>query len=101
MRSLLEGLPPEVAKRIHPDWQKNEAEYWAQHDTLFSTAVFVRVSRFCAPQIKDSSNKRREKTLYSLRSSANRYKYADRWIGFANGRVIASGTSPVEVFHAA
>jgi hypothetical protein len=29
MKSLIEGLPPEVAKRIHPDWQKNEAEYWA------------------------------------------------------------------------
>ena len=64
MRSLLEGLPPEIAKRIHPDWQKNEAEYWAQRDTLLS-------------------------------------QYAEQWIGFANGRVIVSGTSPVEVFHAA
>lgn len=27
--------------------------------------------------------------------------YRDQWIGFANGRVIASGTSPVTVFHAA
>ncbi len=25
----------------------------------------------------------------------------DQWIGFANGRVIASGTSPVDVLHAA
>lgn len=24
MRSLIEGLPPEIAKRVHPDWQKNE-----------------------------------------------------------------------------
>jgi hypothetical protein len=64
MRSLLEGLPPEIAKRIHPDWQKNEAEYWAQRDTLLS-------------------------------------RYHDQWIGFANGHVIVSGTSPVEVFHRA
>ena len=64
MRSLIEGLPPEIAKRVHPDWQKNEAEYWAQRDTLLR-------------------------------------QYTDQWIGFAEGRVIVSGTSPVEVFHAA
>ena len=34
MRSLIEGLPAEIAKRIHQDWQKNEAEYWAQRDTV-------------------------------------------------------------------
>jgi hypothetical protein len=28
-------------------------------------------------------------------------QYRDRWIGFADGAVIASGTSPVAVFHAA
>ncbi len=28
-------------------------------------------------------------------------QYQDQWIGFADGVVIASGTSPVEVFHAA
>ncbi len=64
MKSLLEGLPPEIAKRIHPDWQKNEAEYWVQRNKLLS-------------------------------------QYGDQWIGFANGRVIVSGTSPVGVFHAA
>jgi hypothetical protein len=64
VRSLIEGLPPEIARRIHPDWQKNEAEYWAQRSTLLG-------------------------------------QYADQWIGFAEGRVIVSGTSPVEVFHAA
>ena len=36
MKSLLDGLPPEIAKRIHPDWQKNEAEYWSQRDKLLS-----------------------------------------------------------------
>jgi len=63
-KSLIEGLPPEIAKRVHPDWQKNETDYWAQRDRLLQ-------------------------------------QYSDRWIGFANGKVIASGTSPVEVFHAA
>jgi len=33
MKSLLDGLPPEVAQRIHPDWQRNETEYWAARDT--------------------------------------------------------------------
>src|SRR3954464_15807636 len=28
-------------------------------------------------------------------------QYRDQWIGFADGAVIASGTSPVAVFHAA
>src|SRR5438045_1849819 len=28
-------------------------------------------------------------------------QYRDQWIGFADGRVIASGRSPVAVFHAA
>ncbi|MBI4529919.1 MAG: hypothetical protein HY709_00200 [Candidatus Latescibacteria bacterium] len=64
MKSLIGGLPPEIAKRIHPDWQKNETEYWAQRDKLLA-------------------------------------QYRDQWIGFANGRVIVSGRSPVEVFHAA
>jgi len=28
-------------------------------------------------------------------------QYRDQWIGFADGKVVASGTSPVTVFHAA
>ncbi len=28
-------------------------------------------------------------------------QYRDQWVGFADGKVIASGTSPVEVFHEA
>lgn len=63
-KSLIEGLPPEIAKRVHPDWRKNETDYWAQRDRLMQ-------------------------------------QYPDRWVGFADGKVIASGTSPVEVFHAA
>jgi len=64
MKSLIEGLPPEVAKRIHPAWKRNEAEYWTQRDMLLS-------------------------------------HYRDHWIGFANGHVVVSGTSPVEVLHSA
>jgi hypothetical protein len=44
-----------------------------------------------------------------MRASGNRFcgiecplaQYAGQWIGFAEGAVIASGTSPVAVFHAA
>ena len=64
MKSLLEGLPPEVAQRIHPDWQRNETEYWAVRDTLLQ-------------------------------------QYRDQWIAFANGRVLVSGASAVEVLHTA
>ena len=64
MKSLTEGLPPEVARQIQPDWCKNEAQYRAVRDRLLS-------------------------------------QYHDQWIGFADGVVIASGTSPVAVFHEA
>lgn len=64
MQSLITGLPPEIARRIHPDWRKNEAEYWAHRDELLA-------------------------------------EYRDQWIGFADGRVIVAGSSPVEVFHKA
>ena len=64
MKSLLDGLPPEVAQHIHPDWQRNETAYWAVRDTLLP-------------------------------------HYRDQWIAFAHGRVLVSGTSAVEVLHAA
>lgn len=64
MRSLSNGLPPEIARQIHPDWHVNEAAYWTVRDRLLS-------------------------------------EYQGRWIGFANGSVVASGTRPVVVFHAA
>ena len=34
MKSLADGLPPEIAQQIHPDWRKNEAAYWAVRDQL-------------------------------------------------------------------
>lgn len=64
MKSIADQLPPEIARQIHPDWRKNEADYWAIRDQLLN-------------------------------------QYQGQWIGFADGVVIASGTSPVAVFHAA
>jgi hypothetical protein len=64
MKSLIDGLPPEIAQRIHPDWRRNEADYWAKRDELLT-------------------------------------RYRGQWIGYANGRVLVTGTSPVEVFHKA
>ncbi len=64
MKSLVDGLPAEIARQIDPEWRKNEAAYWAARDRLL-------------PQ------------------------YQGQWVGFADGAVIASGTSPVAVFHAA
>ena len=64
MRSLAEGLPPEIGRQIHPDWRKNEAAYWAVRDQLLG-------------------------------------QYHGRWIGFADGAVVASGTRPVVVFQEA
>jgi hypothetical protein len=34
MRSLADGLPPDIARQIHPDWRKNEAAYWGVRDKL-------------------------------------------------------------------
>jgi hypothetical protein len=62
VESLADKLPPEVAQYIHPDWRKNEAEYWACREVL----------------LRD---------------------YRDYWIGFADGEVVASGRSPVDVLH--
>jgi hypothetical protein len=64
MKSLADGLPPEIARQIHPDWRKNETAYWAAREQLLG-------------------------------------QYQGQWIGFADGRVVASGTRPVVVFHAA
>src|SRR5206468_13047102 len=64
MKSIADQLPPEIARQIHPDRRKNEAEYWAVRDQLLD-------------------------------------QYRGQWIGFADGKVIASGSSPVTVFHAA
>ena len=64
MKSIADGLPPEIASQIHPDWRKNEAEYWKVRDELL-------------PQ------------------------YADQWVAFADGAVIAAGKSAVKIFHAA
>ncbi len=34
MKSLADGLPPDIARQVHPDWGKNEAAYWAVRDQL-------------------------------------------------------------------
>jgi hypothetical protein len=64
MQSIADQLPPEIARRINPDWRKNEAAYWTVRDRLLG-------------------------------------QYRNQWIGFADGAVIATGASPVAVFHAA
>ena len=64
MKSLADGLPPEIARQIHADWRKNETAFWAVRDQLLS-------------------------------------QYQGQWIGFADGRVVASGPRPVLVLHAA
>jgi hypothetical protein len=64
MQNIADGLPPDVAQQVHPDWRKNEADYWAVRDSLLS-------------------------------------QYADQWVAYANGAVIVSGSSPVDVFHTA
>lgn len=64
MNSLINALPPDVAGGIHPDWRKNEAEYWVNRNHLLA-------------------------------------RYRNQWIAFANGGIIASGTSPVDVLHIA
>jgi hypothetical protein len=64
MKSLADGLPPEIARQVHPEWRKNEAAYWAVRDQLLQ-------------------------------------QYQSQWVGFADGKVVASGARPVAVFQAA
>jgi hypothetical protein len=64
MQSLADGLPPDIARQIHPEWRKNEAAYWSVRDQLLA-------------------------------------QYQGKWIGFADGVVVASGSRPVVVFHSA
>jgi Family of unknown function (DUF5678) len=62
MKSLADDLPPEFAAKVHPDWRKNEAAYWAIRERLIA-------------------------------------QYQGQWVGFADGAVIASGKSAVDVLH--
>jgi hypothetical protein len=64
MKSIVDQLPPEIARQIHPDRRRNEDGYWAVRDQLLA-------------------------------------QYEGQWIGFADGSVIASGSSPVSVLHSA
>ncbi|HEV2972240.1 MAG TPA: hypothetical protein VGY55_19860 [Pirellulales bacterium] len=64
MRSLADGLPPEIASQVHPDWYKNEKSYWSARERLLD-------------------------------------QYEDQWVAFADGAVIASSKSAVEVSTAA
>ncbi len=34
MKSLADGLPREIARQIHPQWRKNEADYWISREEL-------------------------------------------------------------------
>lgn len=36
MKSLIDGLPPDVAQHIHPDWRRNEASYCDPRDGLLT-----------------------------------------------------------------
>jgi hypothetical protein len=34
MNSIADYLPPEIARQVHPDWRKNEEEYWKAREGL-------------------------------------------------------------------
>src|SRR5262249_26785041 len=34
MKSSADGLPPEIARQVHPDWHKNEEGYWNARGNL-------------------------------------------------------------------
>lgn len=46
-------------------------------------------------------DRRKNETGYWIARDQLLAQYCDQWIGFADGLVIASGSSPVTVFHAA
>ncbi len=64
MHSFADELPSDIAHQVHPDWRKNETDYWQVRDGLLT-------------------------------------QYQNQWIAFADGKVIAFGPSPAEVFQKA
>jgi len=34
MTSLADGLPPDIAAQVHPDWRANESAYWSARAAL-------------------------------------------------------------------
>jgi hypothetical protein len=36
MTSLADQLPPEIARHVHPDWRRNESEYWRERSQFLS-----------------------------------------------------------------
>lgn len=36
MKSLADGLPPDIARQVHPDWRRNESDYWTVRDQLLA-----------------------------------------------------------------
>jgi hypothetical protein len=36
MKDILNRLPPNVAKRVHPDWKRNERSYWVRRESLLA-----------------------------------------------------------------
>src|SRR6266704_1917731 len=55
------------------------------------------------PEIARQIHPDRRKNEAGYRAVRDQFldQYRGQWIGFADGRVVASGTSPVTVFHAA
>jgi hypothetical protein len=63
----------------------------------------MRIADQLAPDIAqqiDPDRRKNEKGYWVVRDQLLG-QYHGQWIGFADGRVVASGTSPVTVFHAA
>jgi hypothetical protein len=36
MKSLADELPPDIARQVHPEWRKDEADYWTVRDQLLA-----------------------------------------------------------------
>jgi hypothetical protein len=160
MQSIADLLPPEVAKQIHPNWRKNEADYWAVREELlggyrnrwiafadgevivagtkpnevmdaafqsgrhpFVTCVGRETEpscRFRSPQLHRDIPRtsiadllppeiakqvhpdwRKNEAAYWAMREELLGRYRNQWIAFDEGKVIASGTNPLEVFKAA
>jgi hypothetical protein len=66
---------------------------------MIMTSIADQLPEAIARQIHPDWRKN-ESAYWAVRDSLLA-KYHGQWIGFANGAVIASGASPIEVFHAA
>lgn len=75
MKSLADGLPPEIARQIHPDWRKNEADYWNIRDQVLEKHEGQWIAFADGAVI---ASDRRPMTVYQAAQESGKHPYVIR-----------------------